>query len=206
MFTVDNASTLGLCLFAQIYMSTRFQDQNYTLQDFKKEIHIYCPECSKQAVIRNDEEHHKLYIACGSCSFWRTEETRVMELHFSACCNTCGEKITYSKKVPDKQDHVIIRCPSCKTSHTFTPKVSEYYSVDQVLDKYTFWYSENFKGNQLWAYNREHLEYIERYVEANLRERHNRKYGTMVEKLPNFIKSAKNRDDLLKLIKVMKQR
>lgn len=187
-------------------MTNRFQDQNLTIEDFKKEVHIYCPECHKKAIIKNDKQTLKSFIACTNCSFRHTEDNRVMELHFSAYCNTCGEKITYSKHVHEKQDHVIIRCPSCKTSHTFVPKVSEYYSVDQVLDKYTFWYSENFKGNRFWAYNKDHLEYIEQYVKADLRERHNRKAGTMVEKLPDFIKSGKNRDDLLKLISTMKKK
>ncbi|WP_170172501.1 hypothetical protein [Hymenobacter rigui] len=46
--------------------------------------------------------------------------------------------------------------------------------------------------------------YLEQYIGAKLRERNQPRYMTMVEQLPQFIKSAKNRDALLKLLERMK--
>jgi hypothetical protein len=66
------------------------------------------------------------------------------------------------------------------------------------------WLQSNFKQYFFWAYNYAHLNYLENYIAAKLRERNNRKHMTMVEKLPLFIKSAKNREDLLKLIAKLK--
>ncbi|WP_223596475.1 hypothetical protein [Neobacillus bataviensis] len=60
-------------------------------------------------------------------------------------------------------------------------------------------------GHTLWAYNIEHLEYIKNYVEADLRE--NGTYYLSVEsRLPLWIKSAKNRDAVVKAISKLEQK
>ena len=63
------------------------------------------------------------------------------------------------------------------------------------------------KGEIIWAYNQKHLLEIENYVRATLRERTTDRFKmTMVEKLPDFIKSAKNRDEVLKALDRMKNK
>ena len=55
----------------------------------------------------------------------------------------------------------------------------------------------------LWAFNRRHLELLESYVEAKLRERHEDEdqgwaNTSLVSRLPAWMKSAKNREEVLK--------
>ncbi len=52
-----------------------------------------------------------------------------------------------------------------------------------------------------WAYNVEHLNLLESYLRAQLRER-GRWTGTMslVERLPAWLKAAKHRDEALRTI------
>ena len=187
-------------------MTKRFTDKNLVLHDFTNEVDVVCPVCSKKTVMTNDKELHRSFIACTSCSYSKTEDHRIIELRVKAYCSNCGEQLTYEKRVHEKQDSVLLRCPACKVTHRFKPKISEYYSLDEVLERYTLWYRENFKGNDLWAYNTDHLEYIEQYIVADLRERNYSTAGTLVARLPGFVKSAKNRDDLLKLIRKMKEK
>jgi hypothetical protein len=53
----------------------------------------------------------------------------------------------------------------------------------------------------LWAYNAEHLNVLEEYVSAHLRERgHSVTHMTMLERLPKWIKDAKHRDEVLRAI------
>jgi hypothetical protein len=56
----------------------------------------------------------------------------------------------------------------------------------------------------LWAYNPEHLSEIRRFVAAGLRERapwyDTGQKMTLVARLPAWIKSAKNRDEVLRAI------
>jgi hypothetical protein len=57
-------------------------------------------------------------------------------------------------------------------------------------------------GNRLWAWNAEHLDVLESYIGARLRERGAlERWGStsMLEKLPAWMKTAKNRDELLKV-------
>lgn len=68
------------------------------------------------------------------------------------------------------------------------------------------WLQENVRGNLLWAYNRSHLHDVKEYVGAKLRERRTTRYTTMVEKLPTFIKEAKNREAILKAIEKMERK
>ncbi len=65
------------------------------------------------------------------------------------------------------------------------------------------WFQGNVKGDTLWASNQEHLLEIRSYVTARLGERQTMRITTMVEKLPQFIKAAKNREAVLKAIERM---
>jgi hypothetical protein len=65
-------------------------------------------------------------------------------------------------------------------------------------------------GELLWAYNAAHLDYLEDFVQAPLRESSRSPYSRMslseyrndslISRLPAWIKSAKNRDDVLRCI------
>jgi len=68
------------------------------------------------------------------------------------------------------------------------------------------WFQTEVKGEVFWAYNRKHLSDIRDYASAKLRERKATGYTTMVERLPSFIKSAKNRSAIIKAIDKMMKR
>ncbi|MFG2343930.1 hypothetical protein [Streptomyces phaeochromogenes] len=66
------------------------------------------------------------------------------------------------------------------------------------------WLQTEMRHGWLWAYNPEHLELIRKFVQAPLRERApwdaQVKKMTLVARLPTWIKSAKNRDEVLRAI------
>ncbi|MFI6034673.1 hypothetical protein ACIBBD_11020 [Streptomyces sp. NPDC051315] len=66
------------------------------------------------------------------------------------------------------------------------------------------WLRTRTRHGVVWAYNLEHLDLLRRFVAASLRERdpwyeHGRKM-TYVARLPAWIKSAKNRAEVLRAI------
>ena len=61
-------------------------------------------------------------------------------------------------------------------------------------------------GNTLWAYSARHLDFIENYVAARLRERRPHVNKSMASRLPQWIKSAKNRDEILRAIARLKEK
>ncbi|KUN23342.1 hypothetical protein AQJ23_25285 [Streptomyces antibioticus] len=70
------------------------------------------------------------------------------------------------------------------------------------------WLETGTRHGEIWAYNLEHLDLIRRFVAADLRERapwyeHGRKM-TAVARLPAWIKSAKNRTEVLRAIDRMR--
>lgn len=62
------------------------------------------------------------------------------------------------------------------------------------------WLQISCCGETLWAYNERHLKFIENYVSAKLRERKPFVNKSLASRLPQWIKSAKNRDEILKAI------
>ena len=61
-------------------------------------------------------------------------------------------------------------------------------------------------GETLWAYNEKHLEFIENCVAARLRERVPNINKSLASRLPNWLKRAKNRDEILKAIGKLKEK
>jgi hypothetical protein len=68
------------------------------------------------------------------------------------------------------------------------------------------WLEISCCGKALWAYNHKHLEMLEDYVSAKLRERTKKGRSSFLSKLPQWIKSAKNRDEILKAIGKLKEK
>ncbi|MFC8583717.1 hypothetical protein ACFUGD_03985 [Streptomyces sp. NPDC057217] len=64
------------------------------------------------------------------------------------------------------------------------------------------WLTADCRGRQFWAYNLAHLDLLEGYIGAGLRER-SAVPGSMslVERLPAWMKSAKHREELLRTIR-----
>ncbi len=115
-------------------------------------------------------------------------------------CPKCNGKATITSKLNPESAEL-----SCSFCHYYSNKPIPFDKRELDLTKdYHFdceiWLQASFKNERFWAHNYEHLTYMKQYIGAGLRERNNREFFTLVEKLPSFIKSAKNRDRLLKLI------
>lgn len=68
------------------------------------------------------------------------------------------------------------------------------------------WLQISCCGKTLWAYNEKHLDFLENYVKAKLRERKPNTNKSLASRLPQWIKSAKNRDEVLKTIEKLKDK
>ncbi|MBB1159030.1 hypothetical protein [Amycolatopsis dendrobii] len=71
------------------------------------------------------------------------------------------------------------------------------------------WLQTDFDGQVLWAYNERHLDYLEAYVAARLREgyltaNHARIWMAMADRLPTWLKAANNRERILRSIARMR--
>lgn len=76
-------------------------------------------------------------------------------------------------------------------------------SVDWYF-RLPLWLQISCCGKTLWAYNEKHLDFLANYVGAKLRERTPNTNKSLASRLPKWIKSAKNRDEILKAIEKLR--
>lgn len=128
--------------------------------------------------------YKEVLVVCTSC-----EKKAVARVHFETksarlFCIHCG----YNKETST----------SIKNG-TIQMAANHYFNAD-------FWLKVPFKNETFWAYNYNHLAYLESYINASLREHKNRTHFTLLEKLPKFYHEAKNREVLLKIIEKLKNK
>lgn len=149
----------------------KFQDEHETIHSFGNKFLVECPKCNLSAQVMPD----------------RTDDDWIW-LNPKLICLNCG----YNK---DNK--------SIKKEVLGDSKAYGYARIGGNYDWYflqPLWLQINCCGKRLWAYNEKHLDFIENYVAAKLRERTPNKNRSLSSRLPKWIKSAKNRDEILKAI------
>ena len=122
---------------------------------------------------------------------------------------------------------ILIKCPHCKkcalirsteysseakewTSDCFCPQCSKSWQFHPgghaINDSRPFlylplWLQTHCRGNVLWAFNQEHLDFLEAYVSQRLRKRPVNSNRSLQSRLPRWILSSKNRDAVQKAIR-----
>ena len=193
----------------------RYNGEPKRLYDFMSEFAVHCPVCNERATVYVPYFLHfmEARLKCNSCHFSEKIESRIQyKLSGRAKCIHCLEFLDLSKINPYKEipKFVNVKCGSClrinKVNKNWNAEVVKYQNTGVTDPAFglPLWYKTEIKGNIFWAYNLEHLIEIRDYVEARLRERSTHRFKmTMVEKLPDFLKAAKNRKLVLKHIAKM---
>lgn len=200
----------------------RFQDENKFLGSFDYEILVKCPKCESKSSVKSEYEKD---CKCGKCTvqvfeckscFYRLEEpVRQYIAYGNPYCNNCFEKFEFeSQRLKERPEKYTTKCTHCNFQEEWKPKIREILQQpnDDGLKKdrwfnLTLWFQKEVVGNVFWAYNVDHIQYLERYIEADLRERNSiiNFSASLVARLPKFVKAAKNRERLLKIIKKWKE-
>lgn len=98
-------------------------------------------------------------------------------------------------------------CPSCAWTAVPSRKSLAYGTPHDPYLDLPLWLTTRVGDETLWAFNAEHLDLLDAYVSATLRERVADRTGvTLVERLPAWVKSAKNRDTVLAGIARLRER
>ncbi len=159
-------------------METRTKNSYQTfVHDFIKfDILVVCPNCSKSAIVKTN-----------SSSVSRENEIKVI-------CTNCG----FNKRLSETPESIL---------SAGTNKVSKgrYTVIGAAVDPFfhlPLWFITNFENNELWAYNKEHIDFLKVHIEAKLRERNgqdlaNRSLGS---RLPKWMNAKKSREPLLKIL------
>ena len=176
---------------------------------------IECPKCKREASVYPGERYYdydQAKIKCSECMYVVDFKSLILhKVTLKRNCPDCGEQISYERDgLKNAPKEVSVTCPKCSFTAEYTSNVTSYIvkpaygklKCDPIFG-YPLWLQSEVRGNLFWGYNRDHLTAIEDYVECDLRERQGGYLMTMVARLPQFIKDAKNRDDILKTIKLL---
>lgn len=154
--------------------SRRFRDQHVTVWDFVGHVLVCCPRCGAMACVLTTDD-----VPVSTNSLFTPRRL---------ICGACG----YVAQESANGDRV-----------RGGPERSG--TVHDPFFQQPLWLQTECCGRVLWAYNSAHLELLENYVAAKLRERSRRDPGSEWERrmavtatLPAWIKSAKNRDRVLR--------
>ena len=136
--------------------------------------------------LRLSDFQKEVWVVCPKCAKKAIAmvnfETQIARLF----CDTCGynkEKSTISSVF----------------GQTFTIEMAAHSYFNAIL-----WLQFPFKQDLFFAYSMLHLNYLEKYISATIREHKDRSHFTLIEKLPKFYHEAKNRETLLKIIAKLK--
>lgn len=121
-------------------------------------------------------------------------------------CPDCAKKAMATVNFETKTARLF--CVHCGCNKETTTAIKN-GTINTAANQYfqaELWLKAPFKNDVFWAYNDKHLEYLERYIGATLREHKDRTHFTLLEKLPKFYHEAKNREGLLKIIAKLKSK
>ncbi|MEV6497576.1 hypothetical protein [Streptomyces prunicolor] len=150
----------------------RFRDPRSTEYDFLDSMLVRCPRCERIAhVVRPPGP--------------RPEPGRALFAPRHLVCRSCGQSRTWAERS--------ICFPRGSVGLAWDP----YFRLP-------LWLQTRTRHGGLWAYGLPHLDLIRRFVAADLRERapwyDTGQKMTLVARLPAWIKSAKNRDEILRAV------
>ncbi|WP_276380445.1 hypothetical protein [Flavobacterium sp. H4147] len=201
----------------------RFQDENKILWSFSSEILVKCPKCeSKASILKKPAEDCK----CGKCKvtsfeckhcFTKPRQPIIKYVAYGKrYCINCRKSYEFESQAFKKKSLIYkTRCPHCNFQEEGKTKIKEIIEESKfekglMRERWynlPLWFQKEFDNEIFWAYNLDHIYYLERYINAGLRERNSKVNYTssLVARLPKFVKAAKNREKLLKILKKWKE-
>ena len=143
------------------------------------------------------------YFRCLSCGHQETRDRTIYRYDVHNQCKNCGRYYRVDIEDEEKQHFSVLHvaCPYCGTTmsgevHKTAEAFSYTAEIQDGREPYfglELWFLTSFQGKPAWALNREHLAYLIGYLSADLREK------------PAFMKTAKNRERIVKLLKKLQE-
>ncbi|GER89896.1 hypothetical protein KDW_40580 [Dictyobacter vulcani] len=164
-------------------MTVPFTDSGQTLEDFVETIYVRCPQCQKCAQVKRLPADEEMILADNS----GRHGSRRFQRSFS------------SRK---------LSCLHCSYTRIWEGKIQHRGGPYDWYFRLPLWLQSPCCGEILWAFNEEHIRFLESYVTAKLRMKFYAqgqiRNGTMASRLPTWIKNAKNRNEVVKGITRLK--
>lgn len=176
---------------------------------------VVCPRCSRRALVEvtswrfSNCVPFRVRLTCEHCGHsqarsydsatWRGPVHVSVRSHCANCSQPIIRSIGYRSAPPNRRT-IDLKCSGCghvsRRPLIITPTV-QWRPVDPHFGR-PLWLQTPCCGHVLWAANESHLQMLTNYVGATLRERVPNIKGSMVSRLPTWIKQGKHRRAILK--------
>lgn len=173
-------------------------------------IMVTCPQCESAAYIEMNQNSQEIQLSCHQC-FYRQQHQPDSTYSVAARCSCCER--WFNEPLQDErqftQKYIHFACPFCSEDNMvpIQKRVGYIWNTREVRSgrdpffDLELYFLDSYRGKLVWALNREHLAYLINYISADLRERPNSGYTrTASYRLPRYMKEAKNRDSLIRLL------
>lgn len=174
-------------------------------------IYVACPSCHGLAIVTADSQN--AYLKCTKCSHTLSVDRTIYRYDVHNRCKSCEQY--YRVDITDKKNQhfhsLHVACPHCgfimSGNIHKTPLAYSYLGeIKHSCEPYfglELWYLASFDSKAVWALNPQHLAFLIDYLDADLREKPlgNSLTKTQADHLPTFMKLAKNRKKIVKLLK-----
>lgn len=183
--------------------------------DLPSKVNVKCPRCHGFGIVAANKD--TAFFRCTNC--WHTEEKdrTIYRYDVHNQCKCCGQYYRVDIRDEDQQHFQVLRvaCPFCGTvmSGKVHKTAEAFFYAGEIKDGkepyfgLELWFLTSFQGKPVWALNREHLAYLIAYLDAGLREE---PFGVrrkvQAAYLPAFMKTAKNRERIVRLLKDMQKK
>lgn len=203
-----------------IAMQVRHIDKGYRLTYYAEQSIVCCIECDTVGKVENEYQYRikserKVWCAkfvCEHCqlSLVKNEDKAdwagQCNLIGNCPCSFCGTRLSANEEIISSYKQTLpsiiaIDCLSCgKTNAVPVERANKYQRYDARLAIDADFGLPLFlqipcRFGKIWAFNQSHLTELHRYIKATLRERTAvAGNASMPSRLPNWMKSAKNRE------------
>ncbi len=200
----------------------RYLDKSGPLPSFADIVIAVCPHCGGPAVSKITSLYsipfrpRNTRIQCLQCTFARKEEVGSWfgpstDLGKERCPN-CGFKWLVSMRQRRQRNGgqkptIEAECPACHMRIEMPARRQKEPFKGDAIDPVfglPLWLQTPCCGHTLWAYNSRHLTQLQAYVAATLRERIPNGKWAMFTRLPQWVKSGKNREAVMRSLQRLK--
>lgn len=176
----------------------------------KSGIYVKCPKCGNLAVVTADDS--TACCKCTTCSFCKQKQHIIYHYDVRNQCESCGRyyKVDITQEKQQQVPVLRVDCPFCGHAMSGevkkTPKAVYYRNeIRNACEPFfgcELWFLTYFCDKPVWALNRAHLTYLIDYLSAGLREKpaDSKMMMTQADFLPAFMKTAKHRNKIVKLL------
>jgi len=122
-------------------------------------------------------------------------------------CEKCGKCATLREFVfPRKPKNMVFRLGACSCLHCGHQWMAP--AGDHFFTKGPLWLKTPCHKNVLWILNRPHLDFMEQFIAADLREERMPEMSSrrLSSALPRWLISGKNRDDVVRCLKKLREK